>query len=180
MNKSLEFVKKRFEELGKNWDYEDENVEIHSPESFFRRVRLFQHSFKLENPTIVGLSSENTLAMGYQLTLFNDEKIDVKVAIADDDFDNFDFFNAHSEHNDGTQLFVYQDMDKVFSEVATCKVAPLTKISSISDLEGVQKLNIILGDIIVCQKEDTSPDPERLWMTNRLEVFLPAHFELIK
>lgn len=172
MNKSLEFVKKRLKEMGMNWDYEDENVEIHSPESLFRRA--------LKNPTIIDLSSEDTLAMGYQLTLFNDEKIYVKVTIADGDFDNFDFFNAHSEHNDGTQLFVYQDMDKVFSEVATCKVAPLTKISSLNDLEGVQKLNIILGDFIVCQKEDTSPDPERLWMTNRLEVFLPAHFELVK
>ena len=172
MNKSLEFVKKRFEELGKNWDYEDEDVEIYSPESLFRRL--------LKNSTIIDLPSEYTLAIGYQLTLFNDEKIYVKVTIADDDFDNFDFFNAHSEHNDGTQLFVYQDMDKVFSEVATCKVAPLTKISSLNDLEGVQKLNIILGDFIVCQKEEESPDPERLWMTNRLEVFLPAHFELIK
>ena len=172
MNKSLEFVKKRFEELGKNWDYEDEDIEIHSPESLFRRM--------LKNSTIIDLPSEYTLAIGYQLTLFNDEKIDVKVTIADDDFDNFDFFNAHSEHNDGTQLFVYQDMDKVFSEVATCKVAPLTKISSLNDLEGVQNLNIILGDFIVCQKEEESPDPERLWMTNRLEVFLPAHFELIR
>lgn len=172
MNKSLEFVKKRFEELGKNWDYEDEDVEIYSPESLFRRL--------LKNSTIIDLPSEYTLAIGYQLTLFNDEKIYVKVTIADGDFDNFDFFNAHSEHNDGTQLFVYQDMDKVFSEVATCKVAPLTKISSLNDLEGVQKLNIILGDFIVCQKEEESPDPERLWMTNRLEVFLPAYFELIK
>lgn len=172
MNKSLEFVKKRFEELGKNWDYEDEDVEIYSPESLFRRL--------LKNSTIIDLPSEYTLAIGYQLTLFNDEKIYVKVTIADGDFDNFDFFNAHSEHNDGTQLFVYQDMDKVFSEVATCKVAPLTKISSLNDLEGVQKLNIILGDFIVCQKEEESPDPERLWMTNRLEVFLPAHFELIR
>lgn len=172
MNKSLEFVKKRFEELGKNWDYEDEDIEIYSPESLFRRV--------LKNSTIIDLSPECTLTIGYQLTLFNDEKIYVKVAIADDDFDNFDFFNAHSEHNDGTQLFVYQDIDKVFSEVVTCKVAPLTKISSISDLEGVQKLNIILGDIIVCQKEEESPDPERLWMTNKLEVFLPAYFELVR
>ena len=172
MNKSLDFVKKRFEELGKNGDYEDQDIEIHSPESLFRRM--------LKNSTIIDLPSEYTLAIGYQLTLFNDEKIDVKVTIADDDFDNFDFFNAHSEHNDGTQLFVYQDMDKVFSEVATCKVAPLTKISSLNDLEGVQKLNIILGDFIVCQKEEESPDPERLWMTNKLEVFLPAYFELVK
>lgn len=172
MNKSLEFVKKRCEELGISWDYKDEDVEIHSPESLLRQM--------LKYSEIVVLPFEDTLAIGYQLTLFNDEKIDVKVTIADGDFDNFDFFNAHSEHNDGTQLFVYQDIDKVFSEVATCKVAPLTKISSISDLEGVQKLNIILGDIIVCQKEEESPDPERLWMTNKLEVFLPAYFELVR
>ena len=104
----------------------------------------------------------------------------MKVTIADGDFDNFDFFNAHSEHNDGTQLFVYQDIDKVFSEVATCRVAPLTKISSLNDLEGVQKINITLGDIIVCQKEEESPEPEKPWMTNKLEVFLPAYFELVK
>ena len=172
MNKSLEFVKKRFKEIGMNWDYKDEEVDIHSPESLFRRV--------LKNSTIVDLPSEDTLAIGYQLTLFNDEKIDVKVTIADNDFDDFDFFNAHSEHNDGTQLFTCQAIDEVFSEAAACEVWPKTKISSISDLNGVQKINITLGDIIVCQKEDTSPDPERLWMTNRLEVFLPVHFELVK
>lgn len=172
MDKSLEFIKKRFKELGKNWDYKDEEVDIHSPESLFRRA--------LKNSAIVDLSSEDALALGYQLTIFNDEEIDVKVTIADGDFDNFDFFNAHSEHNDGTQLFTYQAIDEVFSEVAACEVWPKTKISSISDLDGVKKINITLGDIIVCQKEDTSPDPERLWMTNRLEVFLPAHFELVK
>lgn len=172
MNKSLEFVKKRFEELGKNWDYEDEDIEIHSPESLLRQM--------LKYSEIVVLPFEDTLAIGYQLTLFNDEKIDVKVTIADGDFDNFDFFNAHGEHNDGTQLFTCQAIDKIFSEVATCKVAPLTKISSLNDLAGVQKLNIILGDIIVCQKEEESPDPERPWMTNKLEVFLPAYFELVK
>ena len=172
MNKSLEFIKKRFKELGMNWDYKDEEVDIHSPESLFRRA--------LKNSAIVDLSSEDALALGYQLTLTNDEKIDVKVTIADDDFDDFDFFNAHSEHNDGTQLFTCQAIDEVFFKMMTCKVWPKTKISSISDLEGVQKLNIILGDIIVCQKEDASPDPERLWMTNRLEVFLPAHFELVR
>lgn len=172
MNKSLEFVKKRLKEMGMNWDYKDEEVEIHSPESLFRRV--------LKNSTIIDLPSEDTLAIGYQLTLFNDEKIDVKVTIADDDFDNFDFFNAHSEHNDGTQLFTCQAIDEVFFKAMTCKVWPKTKISSISDLDGVQKINITLGDVIVCQKEEESPDPERLWMTNRLEVFLPAHFELMK
>ena len=112
--------------------------------------------------------------------LSNGEKIDVEVTVANDDFDNFDFFNAHSEHNDGTQLFTCQSIDEVFFKAMTCKVWPKTKISSISDLDGVQKINITLGDVIVCQKEDTSPDPERLWMTNRLEVFLPAHFELVK
>ena len=172
MNKSLEFVKKRFKEMGMNWDYKDEEVDIHSPESLFRRA--------LKNSVIVDLSSEDALALGYQLTLTNDEKIDVKVTIADDDFDNFDFLNAHSEHNDGTQLFTCQAIDEVFFEAMTCKVWPKTKISSIGDLNGVQKINITLGDVIVCQKEDTSPDPERLWMTNRLEVFLPAHFELVK
>lgn len=172
MNKSLEFVKKRLKEMGMNWDYEDEDVEIHSPESLFRQA--------LKNSAIVDLSSEDALALGYQLMLINGEKIDVKVTIANDDFDDFDFFNAHSEHNDGTQLFTYQAIDKVFCEAAACEAWPKTKISSISDLDGVQKINITLGDVIVCQKEDTSPDPERLWMTNRLEVFLPAHFELIR
>ena len=172
MDKSLEFIKKRFKEMGMNWDYKDEEVDIHSPESLFRRA--------LKNSAIVDLSSEDALALGYQLMLINGEKIDVKVTIADDDFDDYDFFNAHSEHNEGTQLSTYQAIDKVFSEAAACEVWPKTKISSISDLDGVKKINITLGDIIVCQKEDASPDPERLWMTNRLEVFLPAHFELIK
>lgn len=42
MNKSLEFVKRRLKEMGKNWDYEDEDVEIHSPESLFRRFELIR------------------------------------------------------------------------------------------------------------------------------------------
>lgn len=172
MNKSLEFVKKRLKEMGMNWDYEDEDVDIHSSESVFRRI--------LKDFEAVSLSSEDAFVMCYQLTLSNGEKIDVEVTVANDDFDNFDFFNAHSEHNDGTQLFTCQAIDEVFFEAMTCKVWPKTKISSISDLDGVQKINITLGDVIVCQKEDTSPDPERLWMTNRLEVFLPAHFELVK
>ena len=29
MNKSLEFVKKRLKEMGMNWDYKDEDVDIH-------------------------------------------------------------------------------------------------------------------------------------------------------
>lgn len=172
MNKSLDFMKKRFKEIGMNWDYKGEDVDICSPESLFRRA--------LKNARIVDLSSEDALAIGYTLTRINGEKIDVKMAIADDDFDNFDFFNAHSEHNDGTQYFTYQAIDEVFSEMVACEAWPKTKVSSISDLDGVKKLNITLGDIIVCQKEDVSPDPERLWMTNRLEVFLPAYFELVK
>ena len=172
MNKSLEFVKKRLKEMGMNWDYKDEDVDIHSSESVFRRI--------LKDFVTVGLSFGDALVMCYQLMLSNGEKIDVEVTVANDDFDNFDFFNAHSEHNDGTQLFTCQAIDEVFFEAMTCKVWPKTKISSISDLSGVQKINITLGDVVVCQKEDTSPDPERLWMTNRLEVFLPAYFELIR
>ena len=47
MNKSLEFVKKRLKEMGMNWDYKDEDVDIHSPESLFRRA--------LKNSAIVDL-----------------------------------------------------------------------------------------------------------------------------
>ena len=56
MNKSLEFVKKRLKEMGMNWDYKDEDVDIHSPESLFRQA--------LKNPAIVDLSSEDALALG--------------------------------------------------------------------------------------------------------------------
>ena len=56
MDKSLEFIKKRFKELGMNWDYKDEEMDIHSPESLFRRA--------LKNSAIVDLSSEDALALG--------------------------------------------------------------------------------------------------------------------
>ena len=36
MNKSLEFVTKRFKELGKNWDYKDEDVSIYSLRTLFK------------------------------------------------------------------------------------------------------------------------------------------------
>ena len=55
MNKSLEFVKKRLKEMGKNWDYKDEDVDIHSSESVFRRI--------LKDFGIVGLSFGDTLVM---------------------------------------------------------------------------------------------------------------------
>ena len=68
MNKSLEFVKKRFEEMGMNWDYKDEDVDIHSSESVFRRV--------LKDFGTGGLSFGDAFVMCYQLMLSNGEKID--------------------------------------------------------------------------------------------------------
>ena len=41
-------------------------------------------------------------------------------------------------------------------------------------------LRVMVGDIIAYQQDDESPVPEKPWMTNKLEVFIPAYFELIK
>lgn len=173
MDKSLEFVKKRLEEQGKSWDYEDKSDVATWPSEFaFRQM--------LKNPEITDLSSKDALIMGYQLTLINGDKIDVEVTIADKDYEDFDFYNAYSEYNDASLSSLFRAINKVYFEVAAFRVYPTNKISGLTDLEGIQKLKITVGDIVVCQKDsDLSFDCEN-WAPNKMEVFVPAHFELVK
>ena len=62
MNKSLEFVKKRLKEMGMNWDYKDEEMDIHSPESLFRQA--------LKNSAIVDFSSEDAISPPFSPRLY--------------------------------------------------------------------------------------------------------------
>lgn len=174
MNKSLEFVKKRFEEMGMNWDYKDGDVDVQSLESVC--AEMFEgYPLLKETPSSLEIVYPLGVRKGDDII-----KIEVVATLADTDFDDFDFYNSHGEYNDGTLFFTYQAIRKVFYDILSLHAYPKTKISSPDDLEGVQRIKITIGDAIIHQKEDVSPDPERLWMTNRLEVFIPAHFELIK
>lgn len=111
---------------------------------------------------------------------FKGSELIVEIRQADDDFSDFDYYASHYEHNDGTMLFVNEGIKKIVFNWLTVRSYPLTKISSSDDLVGVKKIVITIGDIIVCQNTDKSPVKEKPWMTNKLEIFIPAHFELIK
>lgn len=163
MDQSLEFVKKQMAEQGKAWPYDDNNeVTIVSPESAFRQM--------LNNTldAAVDCSSKDTLAIGYQLTLINDEKINIEMVIADDDYENFDFFSSYGGFTNDCRPLPIQNIVTVLENMANLASCPRTKITTIEDLVGVRKIKITVGDAIVGQKG-------KEW-----RIFIPAHFELVK
>lgn len=163
MNKSLEFVKKRFEEQGKDWPYaDDKDIAIFSPESALRQM--------LNNTpgVVVDHSSEDALIIGYQLELINNEKIDMEMAIADDDYEDFDFFSSYGGSSTDCWYFPIRNIVTVLENMANLASYPRTKIATIEDLDGVRKIRIMVGDAIVCQKGED-------W-----RIFIPAYFELVR
>ena len=68
----------------------------------------------------------------------------------------------------------------ILNKFLSLRCCPSSKIDTKEDLIGVKKIKIMVGDIIAYQQDDESPVPEKPWMTNKLEVFIPAYFELIK
>lgn len=163
MNKSLEFINKRLAEQNEECILEtDEDISIYHLADFF----------KSKDP-------DAELKPWVEMEI-NNTNIIVEMTQANSDFSNFDFYGYHIEHNDGTLFFVYSAVERIVKKLLTLYSCPINKIKGVEDLIGVKKIKIKVGDIIVSQKDDKSPDTDRPWMTNKLEVFIPAYFELIK
>ena len=71
-------------------------------------------------------------------------------------------------------------VERILNRLASLCSYPINKIKTKEDLAGVKKIKIMVGDVIIKQQDDETPVPEKPWMTNKLEVFIPAYFELIK
>lgn len=162
MNKSLEFVNNRLSERGKA-TLKKENVSVFRPSKIYKdKVAEFSFSTTLE--------------------FYDDSIPDILVELTEtpEDFSNFDCYGYHSEHNDGTLIFIPVAAEEILNKFLSLRCCPSSKIDTEEDLIGVKKIKIMVGDIIAYQQDDESPVPEKPWMTNKLEVFIPAYFELIK
>ena len=161
MNKSLEFVAKRMANQNEEPISEATcNISIYKFSDFIT---------KLNDEILCGST------LGVQ-----DSDITVEMKQADENFSEFDYYASHCEYNDGTLMFVAMGVKEIVQKLLTLRSRPTNKIKSATDLIGVQKIIIKIGDIIVCHKTDKSPVKEKPWMTNKLEIFIPAYFELIK
>lgn len=110
----------------------------------------------------------------------NNKEIPIELVRADEAFENFDFYTTHAEHNDGTLSFVYDGIRDIIQRLVHLESIPIHKIKSAEDILSSKSIKIIVGDAVIIQKADKSPDKNRLWMTNSLEIYIPSHFELEK
>ena len=164
MNKSLEFVNKRLmEQRGETISKEDGEISIVPfPKFYGSESREFSLSADLK-------SKDESMS---------DMLVELKQA--PEDFEDFDFYSSYTEHNDGTLFFIGLAVEKILNRLASLGSYPLNKIKTKEDLVGVKKIKIMVGDVIIRQQDDESPVAEKPWMTNKLEVFIPAYFEFIK
>ena len=162
MNKSLEFVNKRLLERGKEV-LKSENVSLFRLSNFYK-----DKAAKPPFTTMIGFYDDNI------------SDILVELTEAPEDFSDFDCYGYHGEHNDGTLMFIPIAAEEILNKFLSLRCCPSSKIDTKEDLIGVKKIKIMVGDIIACQQDDESPVAEKPWMTNKLEVFIPAYFELIK
>lgn len=163
MNKSLEFVNKRLMEQRGETIAEGDGVSIARFSEFFGSDSAdFSFSADLKS------KDEN----------MSDMLVELKQA--PEGFEDFNFYSSHTEHNDGTLLFVGMAVERILRRLMSLGSYPLSKIKTKEDLVGVKKIKIMVGDVVINQQDDESPVAEKPWMTNKLEVFIPAHFELIK
>lgn len=162
MNKSLEYANKRLLEFGKTALKEED-------------VSIFRLSALLKNEAV---------KFPFATTLeFHDESmpdISIELTEAPEGFEGFDCCGYHGEHNDGTAVFIIVAAEEILNKFLSLRCGPSSKISAKEDLVGVKKIKIMMGDVVVSQQDDKSPVAEKPWMTNKLEVFIPAYFELIK
>lgn len=163
MNKSLEFVNKRL------MAQREETIAERNEISIVRFPKFFG-SDSADFSLTADLKSKDKSV--------SDMLVELKQA--PEDFEDFDFYGYHTEHNDGTLLFVGMAVERILNRLASLRSYPINKIKTKEDLAGVKKIKIMVGDVIISQQDDESPVAEKPWMTNKLEVFIPAHFELVK
>ena len=176
MNKSLEFVKKSIATQGKDWPYDnDKGVNVLSLKgvlgSIFK-VKTFDegvNDFFKDNDDV-----------SFPLTLINDKTIDIEMTLADDNYEDFDFFSSYNGYTDGSLDVILEKTEGILQKLANLASYPETKIATIEDLDGVQKIKITVGEVVVCQTEAEPPIAEKPWISKSLRLFIPAHFELVK
>lgn len=164
MNKSLEFINKRLmEQRGETISKEDGEISIVPFSKFYG-------------------SESREFSLNANLKSKDESMSDMLVELkqAPEDFEDFDFYSSYTEHNDGTLFFVGLAVEKILNRLASLGSYPLNKIKTKEDLVGVKKIKIMVGDVIINQQDDEPPVAEKPWMTNKLEVFIPAYFELMK
>lgn len=162
MNKSLEYVNKQLSELGKA-TLKKEDISI------YRLSAFLKNKVELPFTTPVKLNISDILI-----------DLTIELTEAPENFENFDCCGYHGEHNDGTAIFILRGIEEILNNFLSLRRCPSSKIQTEEDLVGVKKIKIMAGDVVVSQQEDKSPVAEKPWMTNKLEVFIPAYFELIK
>lgn len=158
MNKSLEYVNKQLSELGKT-TLKKEDIYI------YRLSAFLKNKVELPFTTTVKLNISDVL---------------IELTEAPENFENFDCCGYHGEHNDGTAIFILRGVEEILNNFLSLRRCPSSKIQTEEDLVGVKKIKIMAGDVVVSQQKDKSPVAEKPWMTNKLEVFIPVYFELIK
>lgn len=118
--------------------------------------------------------------MSFPLTLINGKTIDIEMTLADDNYEDFDFFSSYNGYTDGSLDVILEKTEGILQKLANLASYPETKIATIEDLDGVQKIKITVGEVVVCQTEAEPPVAEKPWISKSLRLFIPAHFELIK
>lgn len=118
--------------------------------------------------------------VSFPLTLINGKTIDIEMTLADDNYEDFDFFSSYNGYTDGSLDVILEKTKGILQKLANLASYPETKIATIEDLDGVQKIKITVGEVVVCQTEAEPPIAEKPWISKSSRLFIPAHFELIK
>lgn len=176
MNKSLEFVKKTMAAQGMDWPYNnDENVAVLS------LIGVLGRTFKAKtfDEEVADFFKDDD-DVSIPTTLINGKPIDIEMTLADDDYEDFDFFSDYNGYSDGSLNVILEKIERMLQNLANLASRPKTKIATIEDLDGVQKIKITIGNVVVCQTETEPPIAEKPWIAKSLKMFIPAHFELVK
>ena len=176
MNKSLEFVKKSIAAQGKDWPYDnDKGVNVLSLKGLLGRV----FKVKTFDEEVADFFKDDD-DVSIPTTLINGKPIDVEMTLADDNYEDFDFFSSYNGYTDGSLDVILEKIKGMLQNLANLASRPKTKIATIEDLDGVQKIKITVGEVVVCQTETEYCITITPWMSKYLRIFIPAHFELVK
>ena len=182
MNKSLEFVKKSIAAQGKDWPYDnDKGVNVLSLKGVLGRIfKVKTSDEEVDDFFEIDDFFKDDDDVSFPLTLINDKTIDIEMTLADDNYEDFDFFSSYSGYTDGFLDVILQKTEEMLQKLANLASYPETKIATIEDLDGVQKIKITVGEVVVCQTETEYCITITPRMSKYLRIFIPAHFELIR
>ena len=182
MNKSLEFVKKSIATQGQDWPYDnDKGVAVLSLKGVLGRIfKVKTSDEEVDDFFEIDDFFKDDDDVSFPLTLINDKTIDIEMTLADDNYEDFDFFSSYNGYTDGSLDVILEKTEGILQKLANLASYPETKIATIEDLDGVQKIKITVGEFVVCQTEAEPPIAEKPWISKSLRLFIPAHFELIR